>query len=104
MDGETREKLLEELRKDYIVTIKPLADSRFSVKDIIDKYWENFRHLVTSSDPNCRWVDYRGKESFGMAVRRIMCIKYGVWNIQEIPYEKRRQFRADMEAFIQELK
>lgn len=103
MDDKTREELLEELRKDYIVTIKPLADSRFSVKDIIDKYWEHFRHLVTSSDSNSRWVDYRGKESFGMAVRRIMCIKYGVWNIQEIPFEKRKQFREDLEEFIKRL-
>ena len=101
MDERTRNELLEELRKEYVVNIKPLAEARFSVKDIIDKYWENFQHL---SHSNTWRAEYTAKEQFGMAVRRIMCIKYGVWNIQEIPYEKRRQFRADMEAFIQELK
>lgn len=99
MDEKTKNELLEELRKDYQVTIKPLAESKFSVSDIIDKYWDRFRNIA--NNPNDRLWNHN-KEAFGMAVRRVVCIKYGVWKTQDIPFDKRKQYREDLEKFIVE--
>lgn len=104
MDQKTKQELLEELRKEYTVTLKPLTESQFSVKDIIDKYWGEFEHLVrgTQSETWTSWKKHNAEEQFGASIRRVMCLKYGVWNIREIPYEDRAQFRADLEKFIKE--
>ena len=40
MDEETKQKLLEELKKEYKVELKPLTPPRFSVRDILEKYYD----------------------------------------------------------------
>ena len=96
MDEETKQKLLEELKKEYNVVLKPLKDPRFSVTDILDKY----------NDAICQKAgvdnDWHYTQPIGTAIRKIMCLSYGVWTTKELPVKKQEQFRKDLEKFIKE--
>lgn len=94
MDEETKQKLLEELRKEYSVTLKPLKEKQFSVADILEKYYDQICEKI-QTEP-C----WRVKETLFGAIRRVMCFKYGVWTTKDVPPEKRQQFRKDLEKFI----
>lgn len=94
MDEETKNRLLEELRKEYKVELKPLTPPRFSVADILEKYYYQIYKKI-QIEP-C----WRVKETLFGAIRRAMCFKYGVWTTKDVPPEKREQFRQDLEKFI----
>ena len=94
MDEETKQKLLEELRKEYRVDLKPLKDAAFSVRDILEKYYEKICDRIDM--PNT----WKTQEQIGCAIRKVMCFKYGVNTLKEIHPEDREQFRVDFENFI----
>ena len=97
MNKEEMDRLLEELRKEYKVELKPLTPPRFSVLDILEKYYDQIKTKVeiTSHDS---WS--MSKETTFAAIRRTMCLKYGVWTLDKLPVEQREQFRKDLEDFI----
>ena len=97
MDEETKQKLLEELRKEYRVELKPLKEAKFSIGDILTKYNDKILDNIGKKE-----YHYRYRESLDMAIRRIMCLHYGVWNTKDIPVDKRVKFREDAEKFIQD--
>lgn len=96
MDEETKQRLLEELRKEYTVTLKPLKELKFSVSDILEKYYDD---ICIQVGVNRGW---KYTEAIGCVIRKIMCYHYGVYTLQEIPADKRLQFREDTEKFIKE--
>lgn len=91
-----KQKLLEELRKEYQVDLKPLKEAQFSVKDILDKYYGEICDKL--GIPNT----WRYTDSIGNALRKAVCIKYGANSLKEIEPDKRLQFREDFEKFIRE--
>lgn len=97
MNKEEMDRLLEELRKEYKVELKPLTPPRFSVLDILEKYYDQIKTKVeiTSHDS---WS--MSKETTFAAIRRTMCLKYGIWTLDKLPVEQREQFRKDLEDFI----
>ena len=96
MDEETKQRLLEELRKEYSVTLKPLKEKQFSVADILTEYYDEICSKV-GVDSGWKYT-----ETIGCAIRKVMCFNYGVWNVKEVPVDKRTQFREDLEKFIKE--
>ena len=96
MDEETKQKLLDELRKEYSVTLKPLKEKQFSVADILEKYRED---ICLKLGVENRW---RNTESIDCVIRKAMCFNYGVYTMKDIPVNKRVKFREDFEKFIKE--
>lgn len=96
MDEETKQKLLEELRKEYRVELKPLKEVQFSVKDILDRYMDEICKKIDV--PN----DWRHTEPIGNAIRKVMCVKYEANSLKKINPDEREQFRIDTEKFINE--
>lgn len=96
MDEETKQKLLEELRKEYRVDLKPLKEAQFSVKDILEKYYQEICDRIDV--PN----DWSNQEQIGCAIRKVMCFRYRVNSLREVNPEEREQFRKDTEKFINE--
>lgn len=96
MDEETKQKLLEELRKEYRVDLKPLKEAQFSVKDILKKYYQEI------CDRICVPNTWNIQEQIGCAIRKVMCLRYRVNSLKEINPEEREQFRQDFEKFINE--
>lgn len=95
MDEETKQKLLEELRKEYKVELKPLTPPRFTVADIFNEYRTE---LCNKLGVQC--LGWTESETLFGAIRRVMCLKHGVWSTKDIPVDKREQFRQDLEKFI----
>jgi len=96
MDEETKQRLLEELRKEYRVDLKPLKEAQFSVRDILEKYYQEICDRIDM--PN----NWKTQESIGCAIRKIMCFKYRANSLKEVNPEEREQFRKDIEKFINE--
>lgn len=96
MDEDTKQKLLEELRKEYRVELKPLKSAPFSVRDILNKYFEEICERIDI--PN----NWSSQESIGNAIRKVMCFRYRTNSLKEINPEDREQFREDTEKFITE--
>ena len=98
MDEETKQKLLEELRKEYSVTLKPLKEKQFTVSDILDKYRTKiYEKLQIPKDKSWKYDN-----AMDNSIRKVVCMHYGFWNTKEIPVTLRQQFRDDLETFIQE--
>ena len=96
MDEETKQKRLEELRKEYRVDLKPLKEAAFSVRDILEKYYLEICNRIDM--PN----NWKTQEQIGCAIRKVMCFKYGANSLKEVNPEEREQFRQDMDKFINE--
>lgn len=96
MDEETKQRLLEELRKEYKVELKPLTPPKFTVSDIMEKYYSEIKGRLAVNP----FSNYVSKETMFSAIRRTMCLKYRVWTTKDIPVDKREQFRQDLEKFI----
>lgn len=96
MDEKTKQKLLEELRKEYRVELKPLKEARFSVNDILSKYYEQICDRIDISN------SWSSQESIGNAIRKVMCYRYRTNSLKEINPNDRKQFRIDLEKFINE--
>lgn len=96
MDEKLKEKLLEELRKEYSVTLKPLKEKQFSVGDILEKYHEKICSKIKVEN------DWQHNAAIDNCIRKVMCLGYGVWNTKDLPLDKRTQFREDLEIFIKQ--
>lgn len=97
MDKATKQKLLEELRKEYRVELKPIPEAQLTVKDILDKYRDDI-----CDKNNIDKYDWSVTTGIDNAIRKVMCLHYDVWSIKEVPVNKREQFRKDTEKFIKE--
>lgn len=97
MDEETKQRLLEELRKEYKVELKPLPKEKLNINTILDKYTDEICHKIGIMN------NYRDRETIHNAIRRVMCFSYGYWTINEIPCEEYDSFKADTEKFIKEI-
>lgn len=97
MDEETKQKLLEELRKEYKVELKPLTPPRFSVRDILEKYYVQIRGKV---DRVSQGTYDMSRETTFTSITRTVCLKHGYWTLKQIPENEREQFRKDLEDFI----
>jgi hypothetical protein len=49
MNKEEMDRLLEELRKEYKVELKPLTPPRFSVRDILEKYYDQIKSKIVAN-------------------------------------------------------
>ena len=94
MDEKTKQELLEELRKEYSVTLKPLKEKQFSVADILDKYHEKICNKLYIEN------NWKYTSAIDNCIRKVMCLSYGVWNTKDLSLEERVQFREDLEKFI----
>lgn len=95
MDEKTKQELLEELRKEYSVTLKPLKEKQFSVADILKNHHDEIYNKLGIKEKHWRYT-----EQIDCNIRKIMCYKYGVWTTKDILPEQREQFRKDLEKFI----
>ena len=96
MNEETKQKLLEELRKEYRVELKPLPHEKLNVNDILNKYMDEICDKLNVVN------DWKSRETIGNIIRRVVCFKYGHWGIKGIPYNQYESFRKDVEKFINE--
>lgn len=96
MDEETKQKLLEELRKEYRVELKPLPSEKLNVNDILNKYMDEICGKLDVVN------DWKSRETIGNVIRRAVCFKYGRWGIKGIPHDQYESFRKDVEKFITE--
>lgn len=95
MDEKTKQRLLEELRKEYKVELKPLTPPKFTVADIFNKYYAHICNKIGVEE-----LGWNDRDTIYGAIRRTMCLKYGVWTTKDIPVDQREQFRQDLEKFI----
>lgn len=96
MDEKTKQKLLDELRKEYRVDLKPLKEAQFTVRDILEKYYQEICDRIDM--PNSWAV----QEQIGCAIRKVMCFRYRANSLKEVNPKEREQFRKDFEKFINE--
>ena len=87
-----REELLEELKQEYY--LKPKTE-RLEVTDILDKYKEEFLTMVNDHK-------YAQWESIKSAIRKCLCLHFGVKQMRDIPKDKIVDFRNETERFIKE--
>jgi hypothetical protein len=97
MNKEEMDKLLEELRKEYKVELKPLTPPRFTVRDILEKYYQQIWNKV---DKISQGTYDMSRETAFTAITRTVCLKHGYWTLKQIPEDERKQFRQDLEDFI----
>lgn len=96
MDEATKQKLLEELRKEYRVELKPLPKEKLNINPIIDKYLDEICDRLDIVN------DYSSEDAIRSTIRRTMCFSYGYWHLNEIPYDLYKSFKEDTEKFINE--
>lgn len=94
-EQELREKILNELREEY--QLIPKNAKQFSVNDILKKYEiqiANKAHIENN---------YSNRQSINHALRKIICIKNGVFVLKDIPVQLREKAREDLEKLILEI-
>lgn len=96
MDEETKQKLLEELRKEYRVELKPLHGEKLNLNELLNKYMDEICYKLNVNN------DWKSREAISNAIRRIMCFHYGKWGIKGINPKDYEQFKKDTEKFITE--
>ena len=89
-----KQELLEELKKEY--QLVPLKAKQFTVADIFEKYDKEI----------CKKIDipdiYNNKMIIENALRKVVAMHFGVFNIKDLPVEKRTEYREELEKFIRE--
>lgn len=94
MDEKTKQELLKELEKEYNVILKPKKDPIFSVKGIIDEYMPK---ICEKSGVENSW-GYAN--SFSNAIRKTVCMKFGINSVRDVPMEKRKDFEIELIKLI----
>lgn len=97
MNKEEMDRLLEELKKEYKVELKPLIPPRFTVRDILEKYYDQIKTKVEITSHES-WS--MSRETTFTSITRTVCLKHGYWTLKQIPENEREQFRKDLEDFI----
>ena len=95
MDEATKQKLLEELSKEYNVVLKPKTDPIFLVKPIIDEYMPRICKKLGIEN------HWRHTEAIGNGIRKTVCLKYGVNSIKAVPIDKQEDFKNDLVNLIE---
>ena len=87
-----KQEILEELKKEYVLT--PIVNKQFTVSDILDKYYEEICNTIKM--PN----NWQTKNSIGVAIRKVISLHFGEFNLKDIPVDKRAEVREELESFI----
>ena len=89
-----KQELLEELKKEY--QLVPLKSKQFTVTDIFEKYNKD---ICEKLDIENSW---QHTNVIGNSIRKTVCFKFGVFNVKDLPVEKRQEYREELEKFIKE--
>lgn len=96
MDEQTKQRLLEELAKEYNVILKPKKETAFSVKDILDEYMPKICEKIHVEN------HWRNTDSIGNSIRKAVCLRFGVASLREVPVNQRDYFRKVLKDFIED--
>ena len=89
-----KQELLEEIKQEYY--LKPKSD-KLEVGDILNKYIDDVLKNTNRTFPHNAWSQ---KESTNQSIRRVVCLHFGYYSLKDIPKEKYKEFREEMENFI----
>lgn len=89
-----REELLQELQEQY--KLIPIKEASLTVKDLIEKYAPRVAKKLNMED---KWAF---RESLAGATRKVVCLKFGVSTLKEIPDLDKNAYREEFERFIVE--
>ena len=95
MDEKELQEILAKLNEKYNVTLTLKKDPIFSVKDIIDSYMPRIADKIGVEN------HWRYTESIGNGIRKVLCLRYGVNHIKNVPKDKQEQFIAELKDFIE---
>lgn len=95
----TREELLKELEKEYVLT--PIRN-HLTVSDIFEKHFEQ---ILKKCNIDINKINNRERYSLtnGItnAIRKVVCLKYGVMQLREIKNQDKNSFREDINNLIE---
>lgn len=90
-----KQELLEEIKRDYY--LKPKSD-RLCVNDILEKYENDLLAIGGRREyPHGGWSQ---KESIKQSIRKVACLRLGVQQMKDVPKDKYKDYRDEVENII----
>lgn len=95
MDEKELKEILDKLSEKYNVILTLKKEPLFSVKDILDEYMPKICEKIGVEN------NYRYASPIENGIRKVLCLRYGVNHIKEVPKDKQEQFKIDLKELIE---